>query len=108
MKPPFRHRLAVLARRLVDRAAAYEASARVGTPALPFRAAWAVLAAAGIYGDIGRAVVAGGEHAWDHRVTTSAAAKLRWIARAGGQAARRASRYPPAPRDPALWTRPRS
>jgi len=107
MKPPFRHRLAVLARRLVDQAAAYEASARVGTPGLPFRTAWAVLAAAGIYGDIGRAVAAGGEHAWDHRVTTSAAAKLRWIVRAGGQAMRRKSLYPPAPRDPELWTRPR-
>lgn len=108
MKPPFRQRLAVLSRRLVDRAAAFEASARLGTPALPFRAAWAVLAAAGIYGDIGRAVAAGGEHAWDHRVSTSAAAKLGWIVRAGGQAAQRARLYPPAPRDPALWTRPRS
>jgi len=107
MKPPFRHRLAVLAKRLVDRAAAFEASARLGTPVLPFRAAWAVLAAAGIYGDIGRAVAAGGEHAWDHRVTTSAAAKLGWIARAGGQAMRRKRLYPPAPRDPDLWTRPR-
>lgn len=107
MKPPFRHRLAVLAKRLVDCAAEYEASARVGTPRLPFRASWAVLAAAGIYGDIGRAVVAGGDHAWDHRVSTSAAAKLGWIARAGGQAIRRASLYPPAPRDPELWPRPR-
>ncbi|MEO5494485.1 MAG: phytoene/squalene synthase family protein [Sphingomonas sp.] len=107
MKPPFRHRLAVLAKRLVDRAAAYEASARVGTPALPFRAAWAVLAAAGIYGDIGRGVAAAGEHAWDHRVTTSAFAKLGWIVRSGGQAMQRARLYPPAPRDPALWARPR-
>ncbi|MBN8815863.1 MAG: phytoene/squalene synthase family protein [Sphingomonas sp.] len=107
MKPPFRHRLAVLAKWLVDYAADYEASARIGTPKLPFRAAWAVLAAAGIYGDIGRAVVAGGEHAWDHRVTTSAAAKLRWIMRAGGQAMQRKRLYPPAPRDPDLWTRPR-
>ena len=106
MKPPFRHRLAVLAKRLVDRAADYEASGRAGTPNLSFRAAWAVLAAAGIYGDIGRAVVAGGDHAWDHRIATSAVAKLGWIARAGGQAARRADLYPPSPRDPDLWTRP--
>jgi phytoene synthase len=107
MKPPFRQRLAVLSNRLVDRAAAFEASARMGTPNLPFRAAWAVLAAAGIYGDIGRAVVAGGEHAWDNRVTTSAATKLGWIVRAGGEAARRARLYPPAPRGSDLWTRPR-
>ncbi|THD36144.1 MAG: phytoene/squalene synthase family protein [Sphingomonas sp.] len=107
MKPPFRHRLAVLAQRLTTQAAAFEDSARAGTPKLPFRASWAVLAAAGIYGDIGRAVAARGEHAWDHRVTTSRRAKLGWIARAGGQALRRKKLYPPLPRDPDLWTRPR-
>lgn len=107
MKPAFRPRLALLVRRLTDRATAFEASARRGTPALDFRAAWAVLAAAGIYGDIARKVAAAGEHTWDHRVTTSAAAKLGWIARAFGQAARRGACYPPQPRDPALWTRRR-
>ncbi|TKD53153.1 phytoene/squalene synthase family protein [Sphingomonas baiyangensis] len=107
MKPPFRSRLAVLARRLADRAEAHAESARAGTPALPFRSAWAVLAAAGIYGDIARKVAAAGEHGWNHRATTSAAEKLGWIARSLGQAARRATLYPPTPRDPALWTRPR-
>jgi phytoene synthase len=107
MSPRFRPRLAVLAQRLATKAAAFEDSARAGTPKLPFRAAWAVLAAAGIYGDIGRAVAARGEHAWDHRVTTSALAKIGWIVRAGGQAARRARLYPPTPRNPDLWTRPR-
>ena len=107
MKPPFRPRLSVLARRLVDRAAAFEASARVGTRRLGLRSAWAVLAAAGIYGAIGREVVARGDHAWDHRAGTSAAAKIGWIARALGQAVQRNRLYPPAPRDPDLWTRPR-
>jgi phytoene synthase len=107
MKPPFRSRLAILAQRLADRAAAFEASARVGTTKLDLRSAWAVLAAAGIYGAIGRAVAAGGEHAWDHRVTTSTAAKIGFIGRAFGEAVRRRALYPPAPRDPALWTRPR-
>ena len=107
MKPPFRHRLAVLSTRLATKAAAFEDSARRGTPKLPFRASWAVLAAAGIYGDIGRAVAARGEHAWDHRVTTSRLAKLGWIIRAAGQALRRATLYPATPRDPDLWTRPR-
>jgi phytoene/squalene synthetase len=107
MKPPFRHRLTVLAKRLVDEAAAFEASARTGTPKLGFRAAWAVLAAAGIYGAIGREVVARGDHAWDHRVGTSTLAKIGWIARALGEALRRSRLYPPAPRDPELWTRPR-
>ena len=107
MKPPYRARLALLVRRLTDCAAKHEASARHGTPALRFRSAWAVLAAAGIYGAIGREVAAKGEHAWDHRVTTSRGAKLRHVARAGWQAANRARLYPPAPRDGGLWTRPR-
>jgi len=107
MKPPFRQRLAVLARRLVDRAAAFEASARIGTRRLGLRSAWAVLAAAGIYGAIGREVAARGEHAWDHRAGTSTAAKIGWIARALGQAVQRNRLYPVAPRDPDLWRRPR-
>ena len=106
MKPPFRDRLVVLARRLAARAALHEASARVGAKRLERRSAWAVLAAAGIYGDIARKVAARGVHAWDHRVTTSKPEKLAWIARAGAQAARRGA-IAEAPRDPVLWTRPR-
>lgn len=106
MKPPFRDRLVVLARRLATRAELHEASARVGTKALSYRSAWAVLAAAGIYGDIARRVASRGAHAWDHRVTTSKREKLTWIARAGWQAARRGAIADTA-RDPRLWTRPR-
>ncbi|QNQ09149.1 phytoene/squalene synthase family protein [Sphingomonas alpina] len=106
MKPPFRRRLAVLARRLADRAALFEASSRIGTTKLDLRSAWAVLSAAGIYGAIGRKVAAGGEHAWDHRVTTSKAAKIGFIARALVEAMRRQALYPDSPRDPGLWTRP--
>ena len=108
MKPPFRHRLSVLVRRLIDQADAFEASARVGTPHLRWRSAWAVLAAAGIYGAIGREVVARGDHAWDHRARTSALTKVGLIARALGQTIMRHRLYPSAPRDPDLWTRPRS
>jgi phytoene/squalene synthetase len=107
MKPPFRARLAVLTKRMADRAAAFEASAREGTPALSFRSAWAVLSAAGIYGAIGRAVAARGEHAWDHRVTTSGAQKLGFIAKAAREAAARERLYPRTARDARLWTRPR-
>ncbi len=107
MKPQFRPRLAVLAGRLAARAADFEASARVGTSALTFRSAWAVLAAADIYGAIARTVAARGEHAWDKRVSTGAAAKLGFIARAAGDAMRRRTLYPPRLRDPDLWTRPR-
>lgn len=107
MKPPFRQRLAVLGERLATRAAAFETSARVGTPALPFRSAWAVLAAAGIYGGIGREVARRGMAAWDHRVVVSKGRKIAHIATAGWQAAQRTRLYPPAPRDPHLWRRPR-
>lgn len=86
LKPPYRDRLAVLATRLADRAEAHEASARFGAGKLPFRAAWAVLAAAGIYGDIARAVRARGARAWDQRVVTSKASKLGWVVRSLGQA----------------------
>ncbi len=71
--------------------------------ALPFRARWAVLAAAGIYGDIARGVVAAGAHGWDHRFVTSRRAKLGWIARAWVQAL--AGPAENAPRV-GLWTRP--
>jgi phytoene synthase len=107
LKPHYRPRLAILARRLASDAARYEASARSGTPALPFRSAWAVLAAANIYGAIGREVAAKGEHAWDHRVTTSRADKARFVAQAGWQAARRRLLYPPDGRE-GLWTRPKA
>jgi phytoene synthase len=79
--------LAPLARRLADRAANYEASARIGAAALPFRSRWAVLAAAGIYGGIAREVARRGGRAWEGRVVTSKPAKLGWVARAGAQAA---------------------
>jgi phytoene synthase len=104
MKPPFRDRLVVLARRLTTRAALHEASARIGAAKLPPRARWAVLAAAGIYGDIAREVAARGAHAWDHRATTSKAVKFGWVVKAAI-----AARRPVADqrRDPRLWTRPR-
>ncbi|KFL46435.1 phytoene/squalene synthetase [Sphingobium sp. ba1] len=107
MKPWLRPRLAILARRMADMAAAYEESARHGTGALPPRAAWAVLAAAGIYGDIAREVARRGEQAWDARVITTKAAKLGWVARAGMQVIGRARRWPAdTPRPAHLWTRP--
>jgi phytoene synthase len=98
---------AEVAARLAERAVAYAASGRAGTPALGFRPAWAVLAAAGIYGDIALKVAARGEGAWDRRVSTSALEKIGWIGRAFGQAWARARLFPPSQRD-GLWTRARS
>ena len=107
MKPWVRPRLAILGRRLADMAAAYEASARHGTGALPPRAAWAVLAAAGIYGDIARTVARRGPMAWDHRVVTRKSDKLMWVARAGLQVIGRARRWPgETVRPGTLWRRP--
>jgi phytoene synthase len=100
-----RHRLAVaaLAARLVDVAAAYRASARVGAARLPLRSRLAVLAADAIYGRIGEQVAALGPRAWDQRVRVSGASQLGLL----GRAAIRAFGNPPiAPRD-GLWTRPR-
>ncbi|KXU30171.1 phytoene synthase [Sphingobium sp. 22B] len=109
MKPWVRPRLAILARRMANMAAAYEESARHGTGALPPRSAWAVLAAAGIYGDIAREVARRGDHAWDHRVTTPKGDKLRWVLRAGLQVPGRARRWPTGTSRPdMLWTRPRT
>lgn len=82
LTPENRPKTAALARRLADTAARYEASARTGAGRLPFRSRWAVLAAAGIYGDIAREVARRGEAALDQRVTTSRRAKLKWVGRA--------------------------
>jgi 15-cis-phytoene synthase len=103
MRPHNRRKLALIGRWLADEAGQYEASARIGAVRLPFRARWAVLSAAGIYGDIARKVRAAGEHAWDQRIFTSKAEKLRWVWRGYWLARRTAA--PPMNRD-GLWTRP--
>lgn len=82
LRPNNRPKLALMARWLTDEAGQYEASARVGAAALPVRARWAVLAAAGIYGDIARKVRKAGEQAWDDRIYTSRREKLLWVSKA--------------------------
>jgi 15-cis-phytoene synthase len=82
MAPKHRIALTAMAARLCDTSERYEASARVGAASLPFRARWAVLAAAGIYGDIARKVRANGPKAFDQRVYSSKITKLGWVARA--------------------------
>lgn len=107
LKPPFRPRLALLARRLADRAEQYAASGAQGARALGFRSAWAVLAARDIYGAVARKVAERGEHAWDRRVATTGWEKLVAIARAFNAArVRRKREAEPRPAD--LWTRARS
>ena len=82
MKPHYRRALVRLVHRLCEMEKGYEASARIGAGRLTFRQRWAVLAAAGIYGAIARAVDAAGDHAWDHRIGTSRLAKLGFVFRA--------------------------
>ncbi len=104
LRPHNRKKLALIGRWLADEAGQYEASARVGAARLPFRSRWAVLSAAGIYGDIARKVRAEGEHAWDRRIFTSRREKLGWVLKAFHQAL--ANRSAPIDRE-GLWTRTR-
>ncbi len=107
--PHNRAALATVVARLVDEAERYEASSRFGTPALGRRAAWAVLAAADIYGGIGRRVRAEGVGALDRRVVTSRAEKLLAVARTQPLSFSRARRWPsPGPSRAGLWSFPRS
>ena len=86
MKPHYRRALVGQVARLCALGRDYEASARIGARRLPFRSRWAVLSAAGIYGGIAREVCAAAEHAWDHRISTSKAAKLWLVAKGFWQA----------------------
>jgi 15-cis-phytoene synthase len=107
MAPATRPALAALARRLADLAARYEASARHGAAALSLRSAWAVLAAAAIYGGIARKVAADPEAALAARVFTDKTEKLGLVISAWRLARKRWRLHSFEPRDPALWTRSR-
>ncbi len=103
LDPADRAALAATAERLAALAAAYEASARVGARRLPFRARWAVLSAANIYGAIARKVRDRGANAWDSRTVVGKPAKLVLVANALVECA---DRPEPVDRN-GLWTRPR-
>ncbi|MCB2014991.1 MAG: phytoene/squalene synthase family protein [Sphingobium sp.] len=108
LTPENRNRLAAIGSRLATLAEDYECSARIGATALPLRSAWAVLAAAGIYGDIARQVRRRGEAAWDRRIIIGKAAKLGWVAKALFQSLGRTQTAPRSlPRSAELWQRPR-
>ena len=103
MDPAHRNELILLVNRLCDLAGEYESSARVGASSLPFRSRWAVLAAAGIYGDIAREIRKSDGASLEQRIFTSKGKKLGWIVTAFGQALMNSAR-----RDrQGLWTRAR-
>lgn len=74
--PEHQPSLLAMAKRLVERVADYERSARPGVDRLPFRSRLAVLAALRIYGAIGRRVGSRGAAAWDERVVIGRTEKL--------------------------------
>ncbi|GGD88559.1 phytoene synthase [Tsuneonella deserti] len=102
MKPHHRQELADMTARLIRRMERHEAWARMGAARLPFRSRWAVLAAARIYGAIGREVRDRGTHAWDHRVVIGSSAKLRHVTAAFWEAVRN---KPEEPGEEPGWNR---
>jgi phytoene synthase len=100
-KPHHRKELAEMAARLIALADSHEAAGKWGTRRLSFRQRWAVLAAANIYGAIGREVVRRGTAAWDHRVYVKRLAKLGLTAKALVEAVRKPDKPEQMPR----WSR---
>jgi phytoene synthase len=101
MKPQFRPRLVRLVARLVDMAEQHEAAGRLGVARLAFRQRWAVLSAANISMRLAEKVRERGDHAWDHRVTTSLLERLGAMFRGFMEALDAPFAVDPMPR----WTR---
>ena len=101
-----RERLVSVVERLLAEADRYYASALQGLQSLPFRSAWAVATALGVYREIGDVVRARGTRAWDQRAVVRGGRKI-WHALAGALRASRAvtldrwRQGPPRARD--LW-----
>ena len=101
--PRHRSALARMTHRLERLADRYRRSSRTGAARLPFRSRWAVLSAAGIYGEVATKAAALGPRAWDTRITTSKAEKLALVMEAFWESLLKVR---PSARD-GLWTRPR-
>ena len=100
--PAHRQTLARITQRLAALAEDYRRSSKVGAAHLPIRSRWAVLSAAGIYGEVATRAVTLGPRAWDRRIHISKAEKFALVIEAFGEAlwpARNISRE-------GLWTRP--
>lgn len=99
--PAHRPALARITLRLAELAESYRRSSKVGAARLPFRSRWAVLSAAGIYGEVATRAATLGQRAWDRRISISKAEKFALVIEAFGEAlmpARKVSRE-------GLWTR---
>jgi phytoene synthase len=100
--PANRQALTRITQRLATLAEDYRRSSKVGAARLPIRSRWAVLSAAGIYGEVATRAVTLGPRAWDRRISISKAEKFALVIEAFGEAL-----WPPRKisRD-GLWTRP--
>lgn len=106
--PAHRTALAGVVSRLLDAAEPYYQSSSTGLQSLPFRAAWAIATARGVYREIGRKVARKGPRAWDSRVTVSRGRKIAWVV-AGAWIALKAHSLDRLRRKtarPTLWVKP--
>lgn len=90
---------------LLDLAERYYASAYTGMSSLPPRSAWAIGAARRVYRAIGSKLRAGGPSAWETRVSTSKAEKIRLLGLALGDVGTTRVIRRDTPRT-GLWQRP--
>jgi phytoene synthase len=81
-EPARRQAVFGVARRLLEAAEPYYDSALVGVGRLPYRSAWAIASARGVYREIGRTLLRQGPAAWDRRVVVGKPAKLARVAEA--------------------------
>lgn len=100
--PANRFVLAGVIPQMIELMEKHEAAARLGTKRLRFRHRWAVLAAANIYGAIGRKVRHRGQKAWDERVVVRKPEKLWYVVTAFFAAV---WNRPSGPAEPITWTR---
>lgn len=100
--PAHRPAMARITLRLAELAEVYRRSSKVGAARLPFRSRWAVLSAAGIYGEVATRAVTLGQRAWDRRISISKAEKFALVIEAFGEALMPALKVSRA----GLWTRP--
>lgn len=101
-RPENRFILASVMPRMIALMEKHEEAAKLGTKRLRFRQRWAVLAAARIYGAIGRKVLARGQRAWDRRVRINRIEKTGHVIAALFAALRN---NPAGPDEPILWSR---
>ncbi|WP_054108532.1 phytoene/squalene synthase family protein [Novosphingobium sp. AAP83] len=88
MEPQHRAGLTQIVGKMCRTAHIHECSARIGAARLRGRQRWAILAAAGIYGEIAREVARRGEQAWDQRIFVSNARKIGFVGKAAWAALR--------------------